>query len=87
MLLETQATALDMWSRCLALGGRLFIGRSHAVSMGTLWGRTEIIPDLPPLMHTDIPVKLAEDVARSINERQSGIFRKLAEKIEQKKGT
>lgn len=56
------------------------------LSMDTPWGRTEIIPDLPSITHRDIPVNLPEDVARSINKRQSGIFRKLAEKMEWKKG-
>ena len=57
------------------------------MSMEMLWGQTEVIPDPPSFTRTDIPVKLAEDITRSINERQYSIFRKLAKRIEQKKGT
>ena len=46
----------------------------------TPWGRTEITPDLPSTQHKDIMVRLPPDVAKAINERQSGIFRDLAEK-------
>ena len=46
----------------------------------TPWGRTELMPNLPRSQHEDIIVRLPAEVARSINERQSGIFRRLAEK-------